>query len=117
MHELSLTESILEIIEEYAISHGFKRVNTLKLSFGRLSCIDPKALEFAFQVQSRGTRADGARLAFDLQPAVMYCFSCEQEYEVDRYTATCPHCGTDDVMLTGGTEELKLVEMDVDEEI
>lgn len=116
MHELSLTESILEIIEDYAHDHGFKRVNSLKLSFGRLSCIDPKALEFAFQVQSRGTSADGARLEFDVQPAVIYCFSCEKDHEVDTFTATCPHCGKNDVLLTAGTEELKLVELNVDEE-
>jgi hydrogenase nickel incorporation protein HypA/HybF len=117
MHELSLTESLLDIIEEYALKHHFERVTSLKLSLGRLSCVDPSALEFAFQVQSRGTRAEGARLEFHISPAVLYCFSCQQHCEVERFEATCPHCDTWDVVLTGGTEELTLVEMDVDEEI
>jgi hydrogenase nickel incorporation protein HypA/HybF len=114
MHELSLTQSILDIIEDYAQQHQFKKVNSLKLSFGRLSSIEPKALEFAFEVLSKETKAQGARLEFDVLPAVIYCMSCEKDIEVDGYTATCPQCEGEDVLLTGGTQELKIVELDVD---
>jgi len=55
MHEMSLTASILEIIGEYANRHHISKVNALKLSFGALSCIEPRSLEFAFEVLSRDT--------------------------------------------------------------
>ncbi|MDD5722147.1 MAG: hydrogenase maturation nickel metallochaperone HypA [Syntrophales bacterium] len=114
MHELSLTRSILDIIEDYARRHHFKKVNSVKLSFGRISSIEPKSLEFAFTIQSKDTKAQGARLEFDILPVVIYCMSCGKDMEVDAYTATCPECRGEDVLLAGGTQELKLVELDVD---
>ncbi len=114
MHELSLTQSVMDIIEDYARRHRFAKVNTVKLSFGKLSSIEPKALEFAFAVLSKETRAERARLEFDILPVVIYCMSCGKDIEVDSYTATCPRCQGEEVLLTGGTEELKLVELDVD---
>jgi len=114
MHELSLTQSILDIIEDYAKRHQFKKVNSVKLSFGKISSIEPKALEFAFEVQSKETIAQGASLEFDILPVVIYCMSCEKDIEVATYTATCPECQGEHVLLSGGTQELKLVELDVD---
>lgn len=114
MHELSLTQSLLDIVEDYARREGFIHVNVLKLSFGRLSGIDPGALEFAFDIQSRGTRAERARLEFDIRPAVLYCMACKEESLSESFESLCPLCGGGDVLLAGGTEELKLLEMDVD---
>ena len=114
MHELSLTQSLIDIVEDYARREGFKRVNVLKLSFGHLACIDPGTLEFVFDIQSRGTKAEGARLEFDIRPAVLYCMACKQESLSGSFQSLCPRCGSGDVLLAGGTEELKLLEMDVD---
>ena len=72
MHEISLTRSLIDIVGEYARREGFSRVNVLKLSFGRLSCLDPGALEFTFAIQARGTEAEGARLEFDIRPALRH---------------------------------------------
>jgi hydrogenase nickel incorporation protein HypA/HybF len=114
MHELSLINGLLEIVETYERTHGFEHVNTLKLSFGRLSCIDPGALRFAFEVQSKGTKAEGASLEFDIRPVVLYCFHCEREMNVEQYPAPCPECQGGDVIMKSGTESLQLLEMDVD---
>jgi len=114
MHELSLIQSLLDIIEDYAARHRFERVNTLKLSFGRLSCLDPEALKFVFDVQSAGSRAEGADLVFEIHPARVACLACNRDSDVEAYPALCPHCRSVEVHLTGGTEELKLLEIDVD---
>ena len=114
MHELSLTLSILEIIDQYAESHQFAKVNAITLSLGRLSCVMPKAIEFAFNVQARGSRAEGARLIFEVLPAVVHCYHCGEDSEVDVFEAICPRCQAVEVQLTRGTEELRLMEFDVD---
>ncbi len=114
MHELSLINGLLEIVLTYEGTHGFGHVNTLKLSFGRFSCIDPGALRFAFEVQSKGTKAEGAALEFDIRPVVLYCLNCEREMIVERYPVPCPECRGENVIMTGGTESLQLLEMDVD---
>ena len=115
MHELSLVHSLLGIVEQYAGREKFSRVRSLKLSFGRLSCLDQKSLEFAFSVQSVGTIAEHAVLDFEVLPARIYCFSCGQDIVLPGvFEENCPRCNTQDIVLSGGTEELKLLEMDVD---
>ena len=115
MHELSLSQSLLDIVEDYAGREGFSRVNVLRLSLGRFSCVNPDSLEFTFAVLSRGTRAEGARLEFDVRPAVLTCAACGGQSACDGpLEVCCPRCGSAEVFLKGGTEELKLQEMDVD---
>ncbi|MDR0476428.1 MAG: hydrogenase maturation nickel metallochaperone HypA [Desulfobulbaceae bacterium] len=115
MHELSLIQSLLTIVEQYAGREKFSRVRSLKLSFGRLSCLDRKSLEFAFSVQSAATIVEGAALDFEILPARIYCFSCEEDIVLPGALAEyCPRCQGQDIVLSGGTEELKLLEMDVD---
>jgi len=114
MHELYLAESILNIVQDYAKKQHFKKVNSISLSFGRLSCIESKSLQFAFEVQAKETLAEKALLDFKILPAVIHCFSCEKDLEVESYSALCPNCSGEEVILTGGTEELRMLEMDVD---
>jgi hydrogenase nickel incorporation protein HypA/HybF len=114
MHELYLAQSILDIVEELASKQQFAKVNSISLSFGRLSCIEPKSLQFAFEVQAKETLAQKAVLQFTIQPAVIHCFSCDKDLEVDTYEAVCPSCHGVEVMLVGGTEDLQILEMDVD---
>ncbi len=114
MHELSLVASILDIIEDYAVREGFDRVKSLRLSCGKLSSVVPQCLQFAFEVQSKDTRAEGAVLHLDIQPVIIHCLFCDKDFEVDHFETCCPECGGEDVLLTGGTEELQLIELDVD---
>lgn len=114
MHEISLAVAILEIVEEYAAKENFQKVNSLRLSFGRLTCIEPKALEFAFQVQSGGTRAEGAKLNFEILPVSVHCLACSADSETDAYSGSCPKCGAVELMITGGREDLKIIDMEVD---
>jgi len=111
---MSLTASIMDIIFEYARAHGFTKVNSMKLSFGTLSCIEPKALEFAFEVLSQNTLAEGAMLEFDIMPIVVTCLDCGSDSAVEEFPSPCPFCEAQDVVLKSGTEELRIVEMEVD---
>ena len=114
MHELYLAESIINIVKDYASHDGFQKVNSISLSYGRLSCIEPKSLQFGFDVQAKGTPAQGAALEFQVLPAIVHCFSCEKDLEVEAHTGTCPSCGGYEVVLIAGTEELQILELDVD---
>jgi hydrogenase nickel incorporation protein HypA/HybF len=114
MHELYLAESVLNIVQEYAQKQQFKKVNSILLSFGRLSCIEPKSLQFAFEVQAKDSPAQDAALQFKIMPAIIHCFSCGRDLELDVYEGICPLCRGEEVLLVGGTQELQILEMDVD---
>jgi len=115
MHELSLVQSLLDIIEVQALEHGFEKVNSVKVSFGRIAAIDPQSLEFAFSVQSQGTLAAGADFIIDIKPLIIQCLSCGIKSEIESYEALCPACGAWELEIKSGNEDLQLVELDVDE--
>lgn len=115
MHEMSLASSMMDIIDEYAARHGFEKVRVLRMSFGALSGIDEQALRFAFEVISQGTRAEGAVLAMEILPIMLRCLACGQDSRSDEFPGICPLCSSDEIVITAGTDELRLVEMDVDE--
>ena len=114
MHEFSLVSGLLDLVNTYEKLHRFERINVLKLSFGRLSCIDPGALRFVFEVQSKGTKAEGATLDFNILPIVIHCLACNRETPIEQYPSSCPQCLGEKVTLKSGTEPLQLREMDVD---
>jgi hydrogenase nickel incorporation protein HypA/HybF len=62
MHEMSLTQGVLEIIESASHREGFSRVRTVWLEIGTLAAVEPEALRFCFDVVTRGSCAEGARL-------------------------------------------------------
>ena len=114
MHEISLAVAILDIVEEYAAKANFQKVNSIRLSFGRLTCIERKTLEFAFNVQSGGTRAEGAKLKFEILPISVHCVSCGADSEMESFPDSCPKCGAEELIITGGREDLKIIDMEVD---
>ncbi|NEN93909.1 MAG: hydrogenase maturation nickel metallochaperone HypA, partial [Okeania sp. SIO3H1] len=52
MHELGITQNIVAIVAENAQDKSVKRVT---LEIGKLSAIMPDAIEFCFDVCSKGT--------------------------------------------------------------
>lgn len=62
MHEMALTESIVEIALEEARKQGARRVVRVFVDVGALSHVEPEALEFCFSAIASGTAAEGAKL-------------------------------------------------------
>ena len=115
VHELSLVQSLLEIIDKQAKEHGFSKVNQVNLSCGRLSSVEPAALDFAFKTLSNNSICDQAQLELTILPLKIHCFDCAQELTCKNADPTiCPHCQGDQVTVTEGWQELQLLELDVD---
>lgn len=62
MHELSLCHNIIQILKEQANILGKKRVLIIHMEVGELSVVDCNALTFWFDVISKGTLAENAKL-------------------------------------------------------
>jgi hydrogenase nickel incorporation protein HypA/HybF len=62
VHEVALTESILDAIQARL---GEARVVRVKLAIGRQMAVMPDAMRFAFEACTQGTPLDGARLEID----------------------------------------------------
>ncbi len=102
MHELSLLEDVLQILEQNAESQGYRRVKRIWLEIGQLSCVEPEALRFAFDAVMKDTLADRAVLEIVEQPGQGECAGCHRTVPVESLYAACPRCGHFDVRITEG---------------
>ena len=104
MHEMSIAESVLGIVEDTARREGFSRVKEVRLEIGQLAAVETQALRFCFDVVVRGSVAEGARLAIDETPGAAWCFGCSATVPLQARGELCPHCGGAQLQVNGGTE-------------
>lgn len=91
MHELSLCQNLVEILEQQAQQHGAKRVTGVWLELGAFACIEESALRFGFEITCRGTVAEGCQLHLSQRPSLSWCWNCNESVEVSG-DEVCPHC-------------------------
>ncbi len=113
MHEMSLAESMLEIIERQALAQPFRRVRSVVLEIGALAAVEPEAMRFCFDAVTRGTIAEGAALAIVATPGQGWCLTCAKSVPLAEQFALCPECGDGHVQVTGGTE-MRVKELEVE---
>ena len=113
MHELSVAQDILRIIESERTRHGFERVTVVHVRAGALSGVDASALEFAFEVVREGTCAAEAALAMEVEPQALECRACGATVPAEGLPTRCPECGSADLTLRG-TMDLKVVSLEVE---
>jgi hydrogenase nickel incorporation protein HypA/HybF len=118
MHEMAVTQSILDIALDHAGRVGATRVTDLHLVVGQLSSIVDDSVQFYWDIISKETLCEGARLHFERVPAQMLCLDCGQSYELTAGLAECPGCGGFHVRVSGGEEfRLESIEVEAENEI
>ena len=113
MHELSLIESVVALVEDERRKQDFSRVRVIRLRLGALGHAEPEALRFCFDAVTSGTIADGARLEIEMVPGEGWCAGCRRTVPLDERFAACPICGNAGVRMTAG-DELRVAEMEVE---
>src|SRR5512135_3124638 len=113
MHEMSLAESVLQIIEDSARVQNFSRVRTVTLEIGQLAAVEPEAMRFCFDAVTRGSLAEGAKLEIVETPGQGWCMECEKAVPLQEQLALCPECGGARVQVTSGNE-MRVKELEVD---
>lgn len=110
MHELSLLESVRDILESQAHSQAFVRVTQVTLEIGQLSCVEPEALRFAFDVVMKGSVAEAAELVIIKTDGLGRCRQCGGQTALTELYDPCHLCGSPFVDVEQGLE-LKIKEL------
>jgi hydrogenase nickel incorporation protein HypA/HybF len=93
MHEFSLAQNILEIVEETVAKNKASRVSAIELEIGTLSGVEIPALEMALESLQSGSVIEGAKISKQIIKGKAKCPNCQHEFEPDDYFAACPSCG------------------------
>ncbi len=104
MHELSVTESILEIALRHASQANASRITNLYLVIGQLATIVDDSVQFYWEIISKDTIAEGAVLHFRRLPATLLCLDCNHQYNPAGEGFSCPDCRSDHVKVIDGDE-------------
>ena len=111
MHELPITENILQIALRHA--GDARRITRINLVIGDLSAVIGESVQFYWDIISRGTVAEGATLHFERIRACFHCKDCENDFEPDGRKFECPRCGSAQVNLIAGREfQLESIEVE-----
>lgn len=113
MHELSIAESLMSLIDDESSRKGFGRVTRVGIKLGALGHVEPAALLFCFDVVTRGTIAEGAHLDLGIVPGTGWCARCQRSVAMSQRYDLCPACGQSHVQMTEG-DELRLTELEVE---
>lgn len=113
MHELGITQSIVEIAERTAKEQQAEKVLSVTVEIGSLSGVVPEALEFCFEACSNGTLLEGTQLLIEKVAARGRCLDCGREFFLEHLLACCPDCDCPAGEILSG-EELRIKEMEID---
>jgi hydrogenase nickel incorporation protein HypA/HybF len=92
MHEMAITQSILDIALKHAEQAGTSQILKINLVIGEMSGVVDDSVQFYFDFLSKDTLAEGAALVFDRRPAIYRCRECDTTYHPEDYRWTCPAC-------------------------
>lgn len=104
MHELSIAQSLLDIIVDESNRHRLGRINKVRLRIGDLAAVVPESLRFCFDLVSRDTVASGALLEIETVAVTARCDKCDFPFEVKDRVFECPRCGEPVFEMLSGRE-------------
>jgi hydrogenase nickel incorporation protein HypA/HybF len=104
MHELPITESILDIALRHAENANADRITKIHLVIGQLASIVDDSVQFYWDIVSSGTIAEGAQLIFRRIGTRFQCKDCGLVFSPTDIDYSCPDCGSFKVTVITGKE-------------
>ncbi len=106
MHEYSIVQSLLDLVEENAKKYGVKEAEKIKVKIGILSGVEPHLLQIAFDTFKEKTICQNAELEMIIQPIVAKCEECqeESEFEKNEIFFECKKCKSANLKILDGED-------------
>jgi hydrogenase nickel incorporation protein HypA/HybF len=114
MHELSITQTLLEQALFQAERAGAGEIVGIHLTIGDFSSFSPDSIRFYWEQISKGTLAEGANLTFQNEKGVLHCPECDLTIPSKVLRAFCPRCGGSSLEVMSGQDAF-LTEIDIND--
>lgn len=115
MHELSIANSILNIVLEEKRVKSLPRIKAIGLTIGTLSGIFPDALEFSFDAIKKQTPLEDTKLEILQIPISGICKTCNEKFSVTNYIFSCPKCHSTSIEVDHG-QEMDITYLEIEDE-
>ena len=103
MHELSICQSIADIVARYAEG---REVRTVHVRVGQLRQIIPETLVHCWSMVSAQTPFAGSVMQIETIPAAIRCTVCGYRETITAPVLRCGRCGAHEVSIVAGEEFL-----------
>lgn len=104
MHELPITQSILDIALKEAKRVNAKKVYEIKIKMGECCDYVPEILQEYFNLLSEDTIAYEAKITVEKIKATLLCKDCNEIFNVEKFRMRCPKCNGRNTELKSGKE-------------
>ncbi len=104
MHELAITQSMLEVVLKQAKQAKADKVTKINAVIGEMTGVVEDSVKFYLELLSKNTPAEGAELAVTSVPARAKCRTCGETSNLQPFDFTCPKCGGSSLEVVGGRE-------------
>ena len=111
MHELTIAQNILDIINEQLLVNNLSKVIKIRIRIGRLAAIEPESL--SFEIIAKNTKAEDSVLEIDYVPIRCKCSNCQIVFTLDELNFICPKCMGSNLKIISGNE-LQVVELEAE---
>ena len=92
MHELSIVLGIVEVARQEFAKIKASRVSSIELEIGKLSGVEPMALDFAWPEATKNTLLENAERIIEYIPGKARCSECGETFELENIFDECPFC-------------------------
>lgn len=101
MHEMSITQSLLEVALAEAAKSGARRITAINIKIGALTGVVEESVAMYLDFLAKDTPAEGARLVATAMPVTAHCAACDITFPVEDLVFVCPRCGGMAQVVTG----------------
>jgi len=106
MHEFSLAQNILEIVEETLEKNKVSRAIEIQLEVGTLSGVEIPALKMALESLKPQSVLENTKIKLIIVKAKAVCRICKKTYHPEDLFSPCPNCSSYGPEIVAGKELL-----------
>jgi hydrogenase nickel incorporation protein HypA/HybF len=104
VHELSITQSMMDIVLDQAKAADAKKVTRINVVIGELSGVVSDCVQFYFDFLKKGNVTEEATLEFKLVPIELRCRDCQAVFNPNGSSWVCPKCNGSGLEVVHGQE-------------
>jgi Zn finger protein HypA/HybF involved in hydrogenase expression len=117
MHELGITQGVIDRAREAAEREGAARIGVLYLTITPAADFTRESIEMYFEMLAgEDPLFAGAVFRWEEAPAEAHCLSCSGEFPATVSRPVCPHCGSLQVAFDPRGALLQLTGIGIDDE-